>query len=93
MRITLDTQRETYREHAAGTVDDLIAMLEASRDELVALGEKRAFDWVGVEQYGDGTYWKSDEQLKVEASEELADAIFYLQIIAARRAGALPQPE
>jgi hypothetical protein len=93
MRISLDTQRATYRKHAASTIDDLIRMLDERRDELVDLGEKRAFDWVGVEQYGDGTFWKSGEQLEIEASEELADAIFYLQILTGRRAGDLPEPE
>jgi hypothetical protein len=93
MRITLDEQRELYRTHAAAAGEALVRMLEARLAEFVELGFERAFDTVGVHEYGDSTYWKPNEQLSEEAAAELADAIFYLHIPIARAAGDLPQPE
>ena len=71
MRISLDTQRELYRQHAAEAGDRLKVMLDARVDELVQLGFERAFDTVGVHEYGDSTYWKPTEQLSEEAAAEL----------------------
>ena len=90
MRVPLDTQRELYARHAAAAVDHLLARLAARRDELVALGEARAFRDVGVHEYGDSTYHLSPERLAEETDAELADAIFYAQIALARDAGDLP---
>ena len=92
MRIELEQQRELYRRHAAEAVTQLVALLQARIDELVELGFERAFDTVGVHEYGDSTYWKSAESLAEEAAAELADAIFYLHIPVAREAGDLPHP-
>ena len=93
MRIALDQQRELYRTHAAAAADELVRVLQARLAELVELGFERAFDTVGVHEYGDSTYWKSTEQLSEEAAAELADAIFYLHIPIARAAGDLPAPD
>ncbi|MCB0878908.1 MAG: hypothetical protein KDC46_08005 [Thermoleophilia bacterium] len=90
MRVTLEQQRELYRAHSAEAAERLVGVLQARLDELVELGFERAFDTVGVHEYGDSTYWKTTEQLADEAAAELADAIFYLHIPVAREHGALP---
>jgi hypothetical protein len=90
MRISVEQQRELYRQHAAEAAARLVDVLRARLDELVDLGFERAFDTVGVHEYGDSTYWKSTEQLDEEAAAELADAIFYLHIPVAREHGDLP---
>jgi hypothetical protein len=92
MRIDLEQQRELYRRHADEAAQRLVEVLRARLDELVALGFERAFDTVGVHEYGDSTYWKPTEQLSEEAAAELADAIFYLHIPIAREQGDLPEP-
>ncbi len=92
MRISLEQQRELYRAHSSEAARRLVDVLQARLDELVELGFERAFDTVGVHEYGDSTYWKSTDQLADEAAAELADAIFYLHIPIAREHGALPQP-
>ncbi|MCW2923892.1 MAG: hypothetical protein JWM98_1296 [Thermoleophilia bacterium] len=93
MRISLDEQRALYRQHAAEAGDRLVALLRARLDELVELGFERAFETVGVHEYGDATYWKATEQLADEAAAELADAVFYLHIPVAREHGDLPAPD
>jgi hypothetical protein len=93
MRISLEQQRDLYRRHADEAAARLVDVLRARLDELVALGFERAFDTVGVHEYGDATYWKGTEQLAEEAAAELADAIFYLHIPVAREHGDLPAPE
>jgi hypothetical protein len=93
MRIPLDQQREMYRTHADAAARRLLALLEERKDELVALGFERAFDTVGVHEYGDSTYWKPSEQLTDEALAELADGIFYMHVPLAREAGELPPLE
>lgn len=90
MRIPLDQQRELYRQHAAAAGERLVELLQARMDELVELGFERAFDTVGVHEYGNSTYFKSADSLADEAAAELADAIFYLHIPIARAAGDLP---
>lgn len=92
MRIPLETQRELYRQHAAEAAERLVALLGDRFAELVELGFLRAFDTVGVHEYGDSTYWKDTAQLAEEAAAELADAIFYLHIPVAREHGDLPAP-
>ncbi|MCW2949661.1 MAG: hypothetical protein JWN41_674 [Thermoleophilia bacterium] len=90
MRIALDQQRDLYRAHAEAAAHELLRVLQAQLATLVELGFERAFDTVGVHEYGDSTYWKSTSQLTEEAAAELADAIFYLHIPIARAAGDLP---
>ena len=90
MRISLEQQRATYRTHADAAAKRLLELLEARMDELVELGYERAFDTVGVHEYGDSTYWKPTEQLTEEALAELADGIFYMHVPIAREAGELP---
>jgi hypothetical protein len=90
MRISLETQRELYQQHADEAAQRLVQVLQDRLGELVQLGFERAFDTVGVHEYGDSTYWKSTEQLAEEAAAELADAIFYLHIPVAREHGDLP---
>lgn len=90
MRIELERQRELYRRHADEAAARLVDVLRARLDELVELGFERAFDTVGVHEYGDSTYWKPDAELSAEAAAELADAIFYLHIPIAREHGDLP---
>ena len=90
MRISLEEQRELYRRHAGEAASRLVDVLQARLAELVELGFERAFDTVGVHEYGDSTYWKTTEQLAEEAAAELADAIFYLHIPVARERGDLP---
>ncbi len=89
MRVPIDTQRRLYAEHAETAFDALIERMVAERSELIALGAARAFRDVGVHEYGDSTYHKSDEQLADETDAELADAIFYQHIRVAKRLGAL----
>jgi hypothetical protein len=93
MRIPLETQRELYRQHADEAAQRLVQLLQDRIPELVRLGFERAFDTVGVHEYGDSTYWKGTEQLADEAAAELADAIFYLHIPIARERGDLPGPD
>lgn len=93
MRITLDEQKAQYRTHARVAAEQLIDVLTARIDEYIELGYQRAFETVGVEEYGDSTYWKSDLALDDEAAAEIADAIFYQHIPIARAAGDLPSPE
>lgn len=93
MRIPLDQQRELYRRHADEAAQRLVDVLRTRLDELVELGFERAFDTVGVHEYGDSTYWKSTDALAEEAAAELADAIFYLHIPVARERGTLPAPD
>lgn len=90
MRIGLDQQRELYRRHADEAAVRLVEMLRSRMDELVELGFERAFETVGVHEYGDGTYWKPTATLAEEAAAELADGIFYLHVAVARERGALP---
>ncbi|MCW2927346.1 MAG: hypothetical protein JWM86_1314 [Thermoleophilia bacterium] len=93
MRIPLEQQRELYRQHADEAATRLVEVIRSRMDELVELGFERAFDTVGVHEYGDSTYWKSTASLADEAAAELADAIFYLHIPIARERGSLPAPE
>lgn len=93
MRISLDQQRALYRQHADEASTRLIEVLRERLDALVELGFERAFDTVGVHEYGDSTYFKTTEQLAEEAAAELADAIFYLHIPVAREHGDLPPAE
>lgn len=93
MRIPIERQRELYREHADEAANRLVEVLQARLAELVELGYERAFDSVGVHEYGDSTYWKADPALWEETAAELADAIFYLHIPVARAHGDLPDPE
>jgi hypothetical protein len=90
LRIPLDTQRSVYKKHAEAAADALAELLQNRRDEIIELGFERAFDSVGVAQYGDGTYFKDGVQLDGETLAELADAIFYLHIPIGRSAGDLP---
>jgi hypothetical protein len=92
MRIPIERQRELYRSHSAEAAQRLVAVLQARLDELVELGFERAFDTVGVHEYGDSTYFKDTEQLADEVAAELADAIFYLHIPVAREHGDLAAP-
>lgn len=89
MRIPLEHQRELYRRHADEAAERLVALLQERLGELVTLGYERAFDTVGVHEYGDSTYFKPTDQLADEAAAELADAIFYLHIPVAREHGSL----
>lgn len=91
MRIELDQQRELYQKHASEASLRLIEVLSVRRDELIALGRDRAFETVGVHEYGDSTYWLDPQKLDDETLAELADAIFYMQIQIAREHGDLPQ--
>lgn len=93
LRIPLDRQRELYRRHADEAAQRLVSVLQERLSELVELGFERAFDTVGVHEYGDTTYWKPAELLAEEAAAELADAIFYLHIPVARERGELPFPD
>lgn len=93
LRIPLEQQRALYRRHADEAAQRLVTMLSARIEELVELGFQRAFDTVGVHEYGDSTYFKPTDQLDDEAAAELADAIFYLHIPVAREAGDLTSPE
>jgi hypothetical protein len=92
MRVSLEQQRELYREHAEAALEQLIALMRERGPELIELGEQRAFETVGLHEYGDSTYWIDDERLLAETLAELADAIFYHQIAIARETGALPSP-
>lgn len=92
MRVPLEQQREAYRLHAHAATDRLLARLAERRAELVTLGMTRAFDTVGVHEYGDSTYHRSPAELGDETDAELADAIFYAHIELAREAGDLPRP-
>lgn len=89
MRVPIDTQRKLYAEHAEAAFDALLERLVAERSEFIALGAARAFRDVGVHEYGDATYHKTDAQLAEETAAELADAIFYEHIRVAKRLGAL----
>jgi hypothetical protein len=91
LRISLDQQRELYRKHADEASTRLVELLQRRLTEYVKLGFERAFDTVGVHEYGDSTYFKPNEQLLDEAAQELADAIFYLHIPVARDHGDLPE--
>ena len=91
MRIEIEQQLELYAAHAAAAVDALIERISSGREELIELGKVRAFQDVGVHEYGDKTYFISAGQLRAETDAELADAIFYEQIRVARDAGDLPQ--
>jgi hypothetical protein len=93
MRVSLDRQRELYDAHCERAVDELLGMLGEQRAALITLGRQRAFEQVGVHEYGDSTYFRTPEQLVEEVAAELADAIFYLTVGIARRAGELPDPD
>lgn len=90
MRIPLDRQRDLYGQHAEAAVTALEQLLRERRHELIELGEGRAFEAVGVHEYGDSTYWLGEGRLAEEIEAELADAIFYMQVRLAREAGDLP---
>lgn len=89
MRLSLQRQRAIYERCAEEAADELVEVLRSRRDGLIELGAHRAFDTVGVHEYGDSTYWINDERLLEETLAELADAIFYRQIAVARRRGLL----
>lgn len=93
MRIPLDRQRSLYRRHAAEAADQLVELLRERLESLVELGYERAFDTVGVHEYGDSTYFRLPDELAQEAAAELADAIFYLHIPVARAHGDLPEAD
>lgn len=93
MRIPIEQQRDVYRLHGAEAAERLVEVLRARLDELTELGFERAFETVGVQEYGDSTYWKDADTLAEEAAAELADAIFYLHIPIARAYGDLPAIE
>jgi hypothetical protein len=92
LRIPLDRQRALYDAHSAAAVDALIELLRTRGDELVRLGIQRAFETVGVEEYGDSTFWLTRAQLGDELAAELADAVFYMSVALAHEAGELPVP-
>jgi len=93
MRVPLETQRELYDRHAEAAADELMERLGGDRQALIELGRQRAFQDVGVDQYGDSTYFKDEDSLLEEAAAELADAIFYLGVRIARQRGELPAVE
>lgn len=93
MRISIERQIELYDQHAERAFDALIDTMHRDRAQLIALGRQRAFDAVGVLEYGDSTYFKGPAALRDEAHAELADAIFYLHIPIAQAAGDLPETE
>lgn len=71
------TQRALFQAAARQAVEDLTARLQLETEHLIELAERRAFDDVGLEEYGDTT-WHLPDELKIdEADAELADAIFY----------------
>lgn len=90
VRIPLERQQELYRTWSDAAYDQLQKLLDERREQLIQLGFERAFDTVGLEQYGDSTFWLTPERVIDETLAELADAIFYLHINEARAAGDLP---
>jgi hypothetical protein len=71
-------QRRLYEAAAPAAIDTLIHRLQQHREELIELGARRAFDEVGVDEYGDTTWHMPRPLLLDEADAELADAIFYI---------------
>ncbi len=90
MRISVDRQLELFNQHSEGCIDLLVDILQTRGPELVALAKTRAFKDVGVHEYGDSTYWLDNKDLEDELLAELADAVFYMQVVKARSAGDLP---
>lgn len=70
-------QAALYRTAARAAVDYIQARLDLEADRLIELGERRAFDDVGLAEYGDDTFHLPHDLKVDELDAELADAIFY----------------
>lgn len=90
--ISVDQQRALYREYAHLALPLIAARLTTDAQRLITLGETRAFDTVGVEQYGDSSFHLTTAEASNELDAELADAVFYAVLQVARRHGWTPPP-
>ena len=79
-----EEQVKAFRKTQRETVIALTHLLVDNADALCDLTVKRAVT-IGVEQYGDTSYHKTNPILNVDVREELADALFYLHIIINRK--------
>ena len=73
---TLEAKLANFDRHARDAVYDLIDLLFREQDRLIALARER-HEW-GHHAYGDANLreW-SDEQLRVERDQEVADWLVY----------------
>lgn len=77
---------EEFDKHAQAAVDELIALLQADRDQLIVYARGKLV-W-GHYRYRDRLMYEYEaQQLVAEAVEELGDAINYLTRREALRAG------
>ena len=68
---------EEFDQHAEAAVDELIALLQADRDQLIVYARGKLV-W-GHYRYRDRLMYEyGTDQLRAEAVEELGDAINYL---------------
>jgi hypothetical protein len=65
-------------------VASLVNLLMDRGDEIVRLAVQRASS-IGTAEYGDTAWLKTDDDLRVDVLEELADAVFYQHIVVDRR--------
>jgi len=88
--ISVEEQRAVYREYAHLAVPLITARIGTDAQRLITLGEQRAFDTVGVQQYGDSSFHLTSAAASIELDAELADAVFYAMLQVARRHGWVP---
>lgn len=84
----------SFDEHADAAVDELLGWIARDRDALIAAARGRLVE--GHYRYGDTLMYEYGiDELKAEASQEVADAINYLHLrverTATRGAGHAPQ--
>lgn len=89
MRIPLERQKALYERYAMQATYRLQKRIEQHREHIIALGADRAFG-IGLDDYGDKSFWIPNGNLDAEAFAELADGTFYEHILIARQSGRLP---
>lgn len=89
--MSLSEKLESFDQHAEAAVDELLAWIERDRVALIAAARGRLVE--GHYRYGDRLMYEYDvDELKAEASQEVADAINYLHLRVERTAS-VPGPE
>lgn len=87
--IPIDEQAWIYEQHADAAIDAVIRRIEENR-EVIKRRQIMRMSTVGVDEYGDASWFKTDEVLGMESLDELCDASFYEVIPIARDCGDSP---
>lgn len=88
MKLTLERQLELFDKHKKLAGLALGAYLHRHVDEIIALARER-LQTIGLEDYGDDSWWQTRDEQKREIREELADGVCRNVFLKAQDAGDL----